>query len=120
MKSKKEILDILGHAHGSDRYHKYSPIPGYPVATGGVIALAEAAECFWFLDIIGSHQTDEKLDPSFQVWKLEDNHEDNSAVVRGYNDTALVITQNISYTDFPLKEVKIDLMDGVILLPSEY
>lgn len=120
MKSKQEILDIINQAHGSDAYHKFSPFPGFPVATDGVIALAEAAGCFWLLDIIGSYQTDKRLDTSFQVWKLEVNLGDCSAIVRGFNDTELIITQEIHFTDFPLDEVKLYLMDGVILLPSEY
>lgn len=120
MKSKQEILDILSHAHGTSAYHRFSPIPGFPIATDGIIALAEAAGCYWLLDIIGSYQTDKGLDPHFQVWKLGVNHEDNTAIVRGYNDTDLIITQEIPYTDFPLEEIKLFLMDGIILLPSEY
>lgn len=120
MKSEQEILDIINQAHGSDAYHKFSPFPGFPVATDGVVALAEAAGCFWLLDIIGSYQTDKRLDPGFQVWKLEVNRENSSAVARGFNDTELIITQEIPYTDFPLDEVKLYLMDGIILLPSEY
>ena len=120
MKSAKEILDIINHAHGSDAYHRYSQIPGYPVATDGVIALAEAAGCYWLLDIIGSYQTDKRLDPSFQVWVLEVNRGNSSGIVRGLNDTELIILQEIPYTDFPLDEVELFLMDGVILLPAEY
>ena len=119
MKSAREILDIINHAHGTDAYHKYSPIPGYPVATDGVIALAEAAGCYWLLDIIGSYQADKRLDPAFQVWKLEVNLRDNSAVVRGFNDTDLIISQEIPITDFPLAEITLFLMHGIILLPSE-
>lgn len=120
MKSKEEIFDIISQAHSSEVYHKFSSFPGFPVATDGAIALAEAAGCFWLLDIIGSYQTDKRLDPSFQVWKLEVNLEKSIAVIRGHNDTELIITQDIPFTDFPLEEVKLYLMDGVILLPSEY
>jgi len=120
MKSKQEILDIINHAHSTEAYHRFSPFEFFPVATDGVIAIAEAAGCYWFLDIIGSCQTNKRLDPQFQVWKLVVNHDDNTAVVSGYNDTTLIITQEIPYTDFPLDELKLYLMDGIILLPSEY
>lgn len=120
MKSKEEILNIINHSDGTDMYHKYSPFLGFPVATDGVIALAEAAGCFWILDIIGSYQTNEKLDPAFQVWQMEVNHADSSAVVRGFNDTELIITQEIPFTNFQLDELKLYLIDGIILLPSEY
>ena len=45
--------------------------------------------------------------------------ENSKGVVCGYNDTELIITQEIHYTDFPLEEIKLFLMDGVILLPNE-
>ena len=119
-KSRKEIMDVMNQAHGTEQYHKYSPFPGYPVATDGVIALAEAGGCYWLLDIIGSYQTDERLDSAFQVWELKVNLGDCNAVVRGYNDTELIVTQEIPRTDFPLEELKLFLMDGVLLLPSEH
>jgi len=115
-----EIMNIISNAHGTEAYHKFSSIPGFPVATDGVIALAEAADYFWLLDIIGSHQSNKKLDPNFQVWKLEVDLENSTGVVFGYNDDELIITQEIPFTDFPLEEVKLYLMGGVILLPSEY
>lgn len=120
MQSKEEILDLLNNAVCTEKYHKFSPIPGFPLITDGVLALAEAADFYWLLTVIGSHQRNEKLDPSFQVWKLTVHTETSSAVVQGYNDTTLIITQEVSFTDFPLEEVKLFLMDGILLLPSEY
>jgi len=120
MKSRAIIQSIINGATGTTAYHRFSPIPGFPVVTDGVIAFAGAGSCFWFLDIIGSHQSDERLDPEFQVWALEVNLEKYSGVVRGFNDAELIITQEIPWTDFPLDEVKLFLIDGVILLPSEY
>jgi len=120
MKSKNEILDIINNAHGTEAYHKFSSLSNYLVVTDGVLAVAEAARCFWLLDIIGSYQTDKRPDPHFQVWKLVVSHEDNTAVVSGYNDTTLIVKQEIPFTDFPLDELKLFLMDGIVLLPSEH
>jgi hypothetical protein len=120
MKTTTEIIDVLNHSSGTEAYHKFSAIPGFPVATDGVIALAEVAGCFWFLDLIGSYQGNNRLDPAFQVWKLSVNTTRQSGIARGYNDTELIITQDIPFTDFPLGGVKLFLIDGVILLPSEY
>ena len=120
MKSIQEILDSINNATGTESYHKFSSIPGFPVITDGVLALTEAADCYWLLAVIGSYQSNSKLDKAFQVWILNVNQENNSAVVRGYNDTMLIVTQKIPYTDFPPGEIKLYLIDGVILLPSEY
>lgn len=120
MKLPQEILKIINHSNCSEAYHKFSSIPGFPVATDGVIALANAAECYWLLDVIGSYQTNKQLDPSFQVWTLEVNLAEESGLAKGYNDTELIIAQEIPFTDFPLEKVSLYLIDGVILLPSEY
>lgn len=120
MESIQAILDVINNATFSESYHRFSPFPDYPVITDGVLLLAEAAGCFWLLDVIGSHQSNRKLDKSFQVWKLTVDTKNDSAVVQGYNDMTLVVTQKIPYTDFPLEGLKLYLIDGVILLPSEY
>lgn len=120
MQSKEEILNLISHATCTGKYHKFSSVPRFPLITDGVLALAEAGECYWFLDLIGSYQNNKKLDKSFQVWKLTVHPESSTAVVEGYNDMKPIITQEIPYTDFPLSYLKLFLVDGVILLPSEY
>jgi len=120
MKSREDILYILNNSLGTKAYHKFSPFADFPLATDGIIALADAADCYWLLEIIGNYQVDIRLDPNFQVWKLVVNHDDKTAVIYGYNDTTLIVTQDIPYMDFPLDELKLFLMRGIILLPSEY
>jgi len=48
--------------------------------------------------------------------------DDKSAVVTMREDTGkkALVMQRIGYTDFPLKSIKLYLIDGVLLLPSEY
>ena len=120
MKTENEILEILAHCTGTTRYHRVSSFPDAPIVTDGIIALAEAAGCYWLLDVIISHQTNRKLDPSFQVWELTKNKKGDGAIVRGYNDKTKIVSQRIPFTDFPLDGIKLYLMEGVIMLPSEY
>jgi len=120
MNSKqREIQDIISQSIGTTQYHRFSAIPFFPIITDGVKALAEAAGCYWLLDVIGSYQYEPELDKVFQVWKLSVDLDKSTGFVRGYNDTKLIITQKIPYTDFPLAELRLFLMDGVILLPNE-
>jgi len=119
MSKRQEILDIISQSIGTTAYHRYSSLPNFPVITDGVKAVADVGGCYWLLDIIGSYQHDIKLDKAFQVWKLTVNLEECTAIVHGSNDTELIITQEIPYTDFPLEEFKLFLMDGVLLLPLE-
>ena len=120
MKSRKEIMEIISQANSTEHYHRISPIEGYPVITDGVLAVAEAAGAFWLLDLVCSHQCDERLCREFQVWKLEVDLEAQTGIVRGCNDDVVIVEQVIPYTDFPLEEFKLFLIDGVILLPREY
>ena len=119
-KTKAEIEAIVEQATGTDSHHETYSLPSYPVLTDGVLNVARTTECFWLIDLIYSHQINQRLDKSFQVWKLQVSPKDHSAVVRRYNDQTLIVTQKIPYTDFPLDEIKLYLIDGVILLPSEY
>lgn len=84
MESIQAIFDVLNSSTCSESYHRFSPIPGYPVITDGVFMLAEAAGCYWLLDVIGSYQSNRKMDKFFQVWKLIVDMENASAVVQGY------------------------------------
>lgn len=118
VKSKEEILNIINHSMGTTVYHRLCQLDNSPVITEGVLALAEAAECFWFLDVINSYQGNKEFTSRLQVWKLE-VQEDASATVYGYSGEKLVIQQEIEYTDFPLDELELYLIDGIILLSVE-
>ena len=120
MKSVAEIEEIIINSTGTTAYHSISPIEGFPVLTDGCKAVAEAAECYWFFDIVGNYQIDTRLDPYFQVWTLMVDLEENTAVINGFNDRELIITQEIPFTDFPMKKFTVWVESNVILLPSEH
>jgi hypothetical protein len=102
---------------GTEEYHKY--MAGV-VLTDGVKYLAEEGKCFWLIDIVCSYQHTHSKVP-FQLWEMEVK-DDKSAVVTMREDTGkkALVMQRIGYTDFPLKSIKLYLIDGVLLLPSEY
>jgi dipeptidyl aminopeptidase/acylaminoacyl peptidase len=105
--------------------------------TDGVQYLAEEAQCYWLIDVIASHQTKkllaDKMLKDFQLWYLMvgDSHEfikpkpHHQAVVTCWGDTpdpeiTPYIRQDIEFTDFPLPEIKLFLVQGVLMLPGEY
>lgn len=96
--------------------------------TDGVKFMADEAGAYWLLDIISSYQHDPKIrrEP-FQIWELKLSPKDTTtgrhpAVVTMKTDTnqPLLVKQEISHTDFPLASITLYLIDGVILLTSEY
>lgn len=101
------------YRHGMFRFMTY---------TDGVQYVAENAGAYWLLDIVGSCQMlKEVKQESFQHWKLVVNREDDSAVVTcDDGNGAIVYTQDIEWTDFPLDEMRFFYSSNVLMLPSEY
>lgn len=100
--------------------HWYKTLDAKTTYTDGVKYLADTRKCYWFIDIIVSYQHLLRKN-EFQVWTLtvQDN---GTATVTCKEDSDLepIVTQEITYTDFPESEVTVWLANGVILLPSEY
>ena len=85
--------------------------------TDGVKYMADQGRAYWLIDVIASYRRKER----FQVWELKVNP-DKSCVVTMREDTGqpTKVRQEILHTDFPLESIKFYLIDGVLLLPSEY
>lgn len=100
---------------GTENYYKHWA--GFGVYTDGVLYLAEKANAYWLLDAIFSYRRKE----SFQLWELKVN-KDKSCILtmKEDSDSPILVKQEIEWTDFPLDYIKLYLIDGVLLLPSEY
>ena len=88
--------------------------------TDGVKYLADHAECYWLIDLVGSYQP-QLRDVPFQLWRVEVRGDD-SALVTMVEDTGqpIRVSQEIPFTDFPLKGFSFYCMNNVMLLKSEY
>ena len=119
-KNEKEELEFaLAHFIGTENYYKHFTGLLY---TDGVKYLADKARAYWLIDLIASWQIHKEVrDCPFQIWELKVN-EDMTAVATMKEDTDKdpVVEQKIDYTDFPLDEIKLYLVDGVLMLPTEY
>jgi|SRR5665213_729586 len=116
----------LDQFYGSENY--YRNFTGL-IYTDGIAFLAEHAGAYWLIDAIGSHQLDPKLKKGglrdMQFWNLKVNP-DKSAILTCREDSGIApaITQEISFTDFPLPEIDIwvgrDERGMIAMLTSEY
>jgi hypothetical protein len=93
--------------------------------TEGARFLAERAGAWWLLDAIFSWQIKlrRRNDLGFQVWTLRRTPKKGAAraeLICSDGNNGHVLTQPIDHTDFPLDEITLYWIDGVILLPSEY
>ncbi|RYE52576.1 MAG: hypothetical protein EOP48_16195 [Sphingobacteriales bacterium] len=107
--------DKFSDYNGTDNFYRHFTKMLY---TDGVKALCDDFQCYWFLDIVASYQSQLKGE-EFQVWLLR-KEEDGSAVVTctDGNDRELV-SQSIPSTGFAAQRAIIWVEYCVALLPSE-
>jgi len=129
------VNEILAHACGAD-YMCRHPFGGQ--FSSGVEAVAAAADCFWLLDVVFSHQPRIKKEHpelwDFQVWKLSYNPGVEGGiseywVVEAWSDTpddeesTLLSKQVLEYTDFPKELMPFEelwLEGGTLILKGEH
>lgn len=119
MERPEVILQNLSHFNGSEQFFKHG-ITGF-CYTEGVNYLCESCESFWLIDFIFSHQSLKNVAVEvFQVWKVYKNEDKWEVVCEDGNDH-LVFKNRIEYSDFPLDETILWLVNNsVLMLPSEY
>lgn len=119
-----EIKRELDQCTGTEQYYR-TMLPKAVandsiLYTDGIKLMAKLCKAYWLIDLIVSYQDKFLTLEEFQVWKLQ-KHDDNSCtVVCDDGNGNLLRQQFVEYTDFPLKDIKIYVDGGVILLPSEY
>ena len=123
--SEEQIIELergLNMFSGTEHWYKHF-VTGV-LYTDGIKYLAEQAKAYWFIDIIASWQHDKKVKKeAFQVWIIR--VDGTKAVVTCEDGNGHVVAkQDIPDTNFPLKELKVYLIDDgehkVILLTGEY
>ncbi|AFY71997.1 hypothetical protein Pse7367_3772 (plasmid) [Thalassoporum mexicanum PCC 7367] len=121
---RQEIEANLSQFCGSTTFYRHPLFRGF-LYTEGVQYLAEAAEAYWLIDCILSHQINPKVKNNpdlqeFQLWQLVVS-EDQTAVLTCLRDTDdPVLSQEIGYTDFCLPEISFYLCNKTLMLKSEY
>ena len=132
MQNSTQLLANLAQFTGTTQWFKH-PLFSKFRYTDGVRYLAINAECYWLLEFIFGHQSNAKIrNTPFQVWKIVKKEEQTQFVNRSRvgehkatitiedgNDT-LIKTFSIPFTTFPLAEYSLWMIEGVLLLKSEY
>lgn len=104
----------LGQFHGTENHYEHWA--GRILFTDGVHYVAEKAGAYWLIDAIVSYRRKEP----FQIWEL--NKHEGKAVLTMREDTnePVLVQQKFRYIDFPLDSIRLYLVGGVLMLPSEY
>lgn len=110
----------LSHFTGTERYYRISR---RHLLTDGTKYLAEAAECFWMMDVVASHLSEIGTEDWFVLVHVTVQGT-RATMVYGDGNGHEHARQEIPFTDFPLAEQTLyACWDGehwVIMLPSEY
>ena len=91
--------------------------------TEGVCCLVEKGCAGWLLDAIASYQPSLQQDSYLrhcQRWQLTVPPDRSAKLMcaKGFINAAVV--EKIAHTDFPLSELELYLVDGILQLPTEY
>jgi len=118
--SSRDNADDLLQFTGTDEYYQNQTMP-FVVYTDGVKHLFETRSAYWLGQLIATNYGYNTLlkDESFITCELIKESSEAILVFTNGNDKVLFLEQ-IPYTDFPDKGVCVWLIDGVMLLPSEY
>ena len=114
MKTKTEIQSALSQCYGTESYFK-NQILNFQY-TDGVHTMWEMCEAYWLLIAISSYKRTEP----FQVWSLVVNGTKAVLTMKEDTNSPVLVKQEIPYTDFPLDKMDLWLIDGILILPSEY
>jgi hypothetical protein len=112
----------LSQFTGTSQYYAH---PLGVVYTDGVQYMAEQGGGYWLIDLIAIWQFDPRIlsDPmlqQIQFWTLTVNDDRSALLICERDSDDVAISQEIPFTDFPLKTLRLYYQGGVILLPSEY
>lgn len=115
----KNANHYFGSNNGSENFYRHT-ITGF-MYTDGVRELAEACKAYWLIDLIFSHQYIKRVkQESFQVWDLKRVKENQFSMICTDGNYNHVTSQQLPFSDFPYDIATVWLVDGCLLLPSEY
>ena len=116
MMTPEAIEKDLAQYHGTETWWKQDVLPGI-VYTDGVKRMLALCKAYWLLLEIGMNYTKKE---EFQVWILTKHPNESALLSMGDGNGNCFFHKTIPFTDFPLKEIKLFLTDGVLMLPCEY
>lgn len=107
---------------GTEQWYRHPMFKTY-LYTDGVQYVAEKGGAYWLIDDILMYQSTDKniQKTSMCVWTLTRNENGRGAVLKCEDGNFKpLFSTDITFTDFPLKQIVLWCCDNVLLLPSEY
>jgi hypothetical protein len=113
--------DVLRQFIGTECWYRHS-LARNVLYTDGARHVAEHGGAYWLLDEIALAQNavPEVSAEGFQVWTLKVAEDRTATLTCEDGDLREVYRKELTYTDFPIPEIRLWFTNKVILLPSEY
>ena len=102
---------------GTTEYFRH--LSGY-LYTEGVAYVAQTSGAYWLIDKIAWTTAGKPCLQKFGNWKLTVHNDRSATLTCEDGDKRELYREMIEYTDFPLRQIEIWLINHVLLLPSEY
>lgn len=117
-----EITQALECFTGTTKYHAHQlPFDLKLHLTDGCDYIRKECMAYWLFDAILSYQMEETIKTlPFQKWILEQQLDDTWELRGEDGNDQVMVVQGILYSDFPLPSITFFLVDGVVMLPTEY
>jgi hypothetical protein len=112
-----ELKSQLVGFTGTSQYWKGSLTLDY---TDGIKSLHEIAKCYWLIQDISIVSKMKFKNAPFQVWAIDVKNGKGELTMKEDTGRPVLYRQKYSYTDFPEGRFEIWVIDGVMILPSEY
>ena len=115
-------FEDLNQFTGTENWYRTLLFGDY-LYTDGVKYVAEEGGAYWLIDkIFACTAHIEKLkSEEFLVWELiRNNKSEGAKVICTDGNCNELYSEEIEFTDFPLRSIKFYFTNNVLLLPSEY
>jgi hypothetical protein len=116
-----KLKENLKRFTGSTQVFQYT-LGDYAILfTEGVKYVADEGHGWWLVDLILSYQFQPLIyREKFQRWVLKKYSDDTWTINCTDGNGKVLASQHIQYSDFPLPEFTLWVVNETILLPSEY
>ena len=115
----KNANDFFGNSNGSENFYRH-PLSKM-IFSDGVKDMVDTCGAYWLIDLVFSYQIQKKVRlETFQVWELKRVKDAVFTIQATDGNDNHVASQQIPFSDFLYDTATLWLVDGVLLLPSEY
>ncbi len=121
MKSEKEIVNMLAQCSGSMIFTIHPTMEGV-VYSEGVNTVVKECQANWLLLNLGMNIpfNEDLMNQEFLVIQLNVSEEKKATLIFEDGEDNILFTEEVGFTNFPLKSIQLWFTNKVLYLPQEH